>query len=110
MAYASGATHRGVAVLHASLAQTRTAGGVAKTAPGPVQLFLIHTQADALATPRALLSWAPAEMKTYYAPFILLSVLAGCFYPPIQKPLPARTSRVTVALPYDLAWDAVHAV
>jgi hypothetical protein len=49
-------------------------------------------------------------MKTYYAPFILLSVLAGCFYPPIQKPLPARASRVTVALPYDLAWDAVHAV
>jgi hypothetical protein len=49
-------------------------------------------------------------MKTHYAPLILLSVFVGCFYPPIQKPLSARAKQVTIALPYDLAWDAVHAV
>jgi len=36
--------------------------------------------------------------------------VAGCFYPPRQKPIPATSTEVTLATPYDLAWDAVHTV
>lgn len=46
-------------------------------------------------------------------PLLLLSVailLAGCFYPAqIKPPEPKRTS-VTLQVPYDLAWNAVHTV
>ncbi|HKV56567.1 MAG TPA: hypothetical protein VJN94_18170 [Candidatus Binataceae bacterium] len=41
---------------------------------------------------------------------IILVLLYGCFYPPQQKPLPASRTAVTLKLPYDLAWDAVHKV
>ena len=43
--------------------------------------------------------------------FLILSVIAaGCFYPPMQKPPPARATEVTLPIPYDLGWNAVHAV
>jgi hypothetical protein len=35
---------------------------------------------------------------------------AGCFYPPVQKPVLEDSSQITLALPFDLAWDAVHTV
>ena len=37
-------------------------------------------------------------------------MLSGCFYPPQQKPLAAKSIAVTLDRPYDLAWDAVQAV
>lgn len=43
--------------------------------------------------------------------FLILSVIvAGCFYPPMRKPLSANAAAVTLPIPYDLGWDAVHAV
>jgi hypothetical protein len=43
--------------------------------------------------------------------FLILSVIAaGCFYPPAQKPLPVHANEITLPIPYDLGWDAVHAV
>jgi hypothetical protein len=42
---------------------------------------------------------------------ILLSApVCGCFYPPRQKPPDPNRSRVAVAVPYDLTWDAVQTV
>jgi len=41
---------------------------------------------------------------------VFLATTAGCFYPPLQKPLPGRSSEITVPIAYDLAWDAVHSV
>jgi hypothetical protein len=42
---------------------------------------------------------------------LILAVTAwGCFYPPQQKPLPAKATTVAIATPYDLTWDAVKAV
>ena len=35
---------------------------------------------------------------------------AGCFYPPVTQPPPDEQQEVVIALPYDLAWDAVNAV
>jgi len=49
-------------------------------------------------------------MKIRNAWFILAATLCGCFYPPIEKPLPPKSTQVTLPLPYDLAWDAVQAV
>jgi hypothetical protein len=49
-------------------------------------------------------------MNMRYALLIIAIALAGCFYPPQQKPLAANSTEVTVALPYDLALGAVHAV
>jgi hypothetical protein len=36
--------------------------------------------------------------------------LAGCFYPPLTAPPGGAESQARLTLPYDLAWDAVHAV
>jgi len=51
-------------------------------------------------------------MKTRYGMTALgcAAALAGCFYPPRQKPMPDSSISVTVATPYDLTWEAVHAV
>lgn len=51
-------------------------------------------------------------MKTRYSMTALgcAAALAGCFYPPRQKPIPASSTSVTLATPYDLTWKAVHAV
>ena len=35
---------------------------------------------------------------------------AGCFYPPVTQPPPEERQEAVIALPYDLAWDAVTAV
>jgi hypothetical protein len=56
-----------------------------------------------------LVSWAAASMFTF-AVIITFLTLAGCFYPPQQKPLSiSRTHRVVQA-PYYRAWDALHRV
>jgi hypothetical protein len=36
--------------------------------------------------------------------------VAGCFIPPATQPPPDAQQEVVIALPYDLAWDAVNAV
>jgi hypothetical protein len=41
---------------------------------------------------------------------ILAVVAAGCFYPPMQKPPSPHATRITLPIPYDLGWDAVHTV
>jgi hypothetical protein len=45
----------------------------------------------------------------------MLPVLAalfgtGCIYPPTTQPPPDKNQQVVIALPYDLAWDAVNKV
>ncbi len=40
----------------------------------------------------------------------MIATIAGCFYPPTQKPLPRTRSAIVLDQPYDLAWDAVHHV
>lgn len=37
-------------------------------------------------------------------------LLAGCFYPSQQKPPAPTSTSITLNLPYDLAWDAVHTI
>lgn len=49
-------------------------------------------------------------MKPSYCSILLVIAAAGCFYPPTQKPVADERSRITLALPFDLAWDAVHTV
>src|SRR5579864_3431084 len=64
-------------------------------------------------------------MKFRAALFALGAMLGGCFYPPTQQPTPQQQSpaqqptkqhsrqnsdQVKLAVPYDLAWDAVHSV
>lgn len=49
-------------------------------------------------------------MKPWCYPLVLALAAAGCFYPPAQKPLPDDSSQVTLAIPFDLAWEAVHKV
>jgi hypothetical protein len=42
---------------------------------------------------------------------VLASLLAaGCIYPPTTQPPPDEKQQVVIALPYDLAWDAVNKV
>jgi hypothetical protein len=41
---------------------------------------------------------------------IITAGLAGCFYPPQQRPIPQSRTQVTLDLPYYRAWDAVHKV
>jgi len=36
--------------------------------------------------------------------------VAGCLYPPATQPPPDEQQQVVIALPYDLAWDAVNSV
>ncbi|MGH7842503.1 MAG: hypothetical protein ACREQD_04355 [Candidatus Binataceae bacterium] len=40
----------------------------------------------------------------------MMAFLPGCFYPPQQPPLAPNRAAVTLDLPYDLAWDALHTV
>ena len=65
-------------------------------------------------------------MKPHAALFTLVAMLGGCFYPPTHQPTPQQQSpaqqptqqqqprsngdQVKLAIPYDLAWDAVHSV
>src|ERR1700722_19016013 len=49
-------------------------------------------------------------MKPLYCALLLILVAAGCFYPPMQKPAADDKNQLTLALPFDLAWAAVHAV
>lgn len=49
-------------------------------------------------------------MKIRNAWFIFAATVCGCFYPPVEKPLPPKSTQVTLSVPYDLAWDAVQAV
>lgn len=49
-------------------------------------------------------------MKIRNVWLMFAAITCGCFYPPEQKPLPLNSTQVTIAVPYDLAWDAVHAV
>ncbi len=48
------------------------------------------------------------KLLRYSVPLLLAA--AGCFYPPTRKPVPDARNQITLALPFDLAWDAVHAV
>lgn len=48
------------------------------------------------------------ELRTAFAMFAL--VLCGCFYPPTAAPPPATDNQTRVAIPFDLAWNAVHTV
>jgi len=41
---------------------------------------------------------------------LIAAVLAGCFYPPQQKPLPESRSRLRLEVPYYRAWNAVRQV
>jgi len=41
---------------------------------------------------------------------LFLLTLAGCFYPPQQKPLPASNTQLILHSPYYKVWDAVHEV
>lgn len=41
---------------------------------------------------------------------LAMAATAGCFYPPTQAPPPQNKNQVMLDQPYDLAWDAVHAV
>jgi hypothetical protein len=49
-------------------------------------------------------------MKLLYCSLMLAIAAAGCFYPPTQKPVAEAKNQLTLALPFDLAWEAVHAV
>jgi hypothetical protein len=51
--------------------------------------------------------WAMMRLR-YWMPLLLAA--AGCFYPPTRKPVPAARNQITLTIPFDLAWDAVHAV
>ncbi|HEX3409490.1 MAG TPA: hypothetical protein VHS07_04385, partial [Candidatus Binataceae bacterium] len=48
-------------------------------------------------------------MKAWF-PLALALAVTGCFYPPRQKPAADNKYQLTLALPFDLAWDAVHTV
>lgn len=41
---------------------------------------------------------------------VAAAAMAGCFYPPATKPPPIIKNTVTLDQPYDLTWEAVHAV
>lgn len=49
-------------------------------------------------------------MKLRFGCFLLALAIAGCFYPPAQHPVPENRDQLTLKLPFDLAWDAVHTV
>jgi hypothetical protein len=49
-------------------------------------------------------------MGRYAEIWIIAMVLAGCFYPPRQRPLPDSQTQLILHLPYYKVWDAVHQV
>ena len=48
--------------------------------------------------------------RLHWSYFFLALAAAGCFYPPAEKPVADATDQITLALPFDLAWEAVHTV
>jgi hypothetical protein len=49
-------------------------------------------------------------MKRLWCSLLLALAAFGCFYPPAAKPVADDKYQLTLALPFDLAWDAVHTV
>src|ERR1700686_4109803 len=49
-------------------------------------------------------------MRPSYCALLLALLAAGCFYAPTQKPVADDKNELTLALPFDLAWEDVHAV
>ena len=49
-------------------------------------------------------------MKRWHLLYLAAVAAAGCFYPPTEKPAADDQHQITLALPFDLAWDAVHRV
>jgi hypothetical protein len=49
-------------------------------------------------------------MKRLFCSLFLALAAAGCFYPPTAKPVAYDKYQLALALPFDLAWDAVHTV
>jgi hypothetical protein len=49
-------------------------------------------------------------MKIHQTFLMLAAAACGCFYPPTPRPLPTKSTEVTIATPFDLTWDAVKAV
>ncbi len=49
-------------------------------------------------------------MVRYAGIIIIAATLAGCFYPPLQKPLPDSRTLLILHSPYYKVWDAVHEV
>src|SRR6516225_7691774 len=49
-------------------------------------------------------------MARYAGIPLIAMVLAGCFYPPQQKPLPDSRTHLILHYPYYEVWDAVHEV
>lgn len=49
-------------------------------------------------------------MVRYAGISIIAMTLAGCFYPPQQRPLPDSRTHLVLHLPYYKAWDAVREV
>lgn len=41
---------------------------------------------------------------------VIAAAISGCFYPATEAPPPVSKETVTLDRPYDLAWDAIHAV
>src|SRR5713101_3871041 len=58
----------------------------------------------------ALLRYWSISMVRHAGIPIIAATLAGCFYPPPQRPLPASRTHLIVHLPYYKVWDAVHEV
>jgi len=53
----------------------------------------------------------PTGASAALAAIAMLAILVpGCFYSPAAHRPPVSKNQVTLALPYDLAWDAVHSV
>lgn len=49
-------------------------------------------------------------MKHLHWFLVVALAAAGCFYPPTKKPAAGAPNQLTLALPFDLAWEAVHTV
>ncbi len=49
-------------------------------------------------------------MKSWNYFLIIALAAPGCFYPPQAKPLPEDSAQITLNIPFDLAWEAVHKV
>ena len=49
-------------------------------------------------------------MVRYARILIIALILAGCFYPPQQRPLPDSRTHLILHSPYYKVWDAVHEV
>jgi hypothetical protein len=68
----------------------------------------VHT--GSITAPAAGATPLRAARLALKAATLALLASAGCFYPPTQAPPPPNKNKVALDQPYDLAWDAVHAV